>query len=243
MKNLKQEERDGIIIIKPKQSSAEAEGELVVKPFSEQALYPAKIRQKEMKEEQEARELTLKAHNLEQQGNLKEALKLYEDAFLRFRTNIELAKKVAYLHYRLGHYAKSYFFSKEAMKINTQDPEAALYAALSAVQLKRQEEAQIFFEAATNSKPHLPEAFYNYGLFLEEIGKFSNALYQFQRYEQIFGPSLDVGLAIARIYEEEGKASDACKKYRELSFSGFSTDRSTEDMIRFKIRSLCGQGG
>ncbi|MDY7036419.1 MAG: hypothetical protein SV375_09710, partial [Thermodesulfobacteriota bacterium] len=99
------------------------------------------------------------------------------------------------------------------------------------------------FEAAINSRPKLPEAFYNYGLFLEKTGINANALYIYQRYEEIFGPSLDVSLAIARVYEAEKRDPEACKRYREISFSGFSPDEATENMVQEKIRSLCGQGG
>ncbi|MFH1481567.1 MAG: AMIN domain-containing protein [Pseudomonadota bacterium] len=242
MKNLSQQERDGILVIKPKEAKKTA-GELIVKPFEEKDLYPAKIKQKEQKEEAEARELILKAHNLEKEGRIDEALGLYEEAFSLSKKNIELVKKMAYLHYTLEHFARSWFFAKEALKLNTQDAESALYAALSSSQLGKKGEATLFFEAAVHSKPELPEAFLNYGIFLEQIGKYPNALYIHQRYEEIFGPSLEVGLAIARIYEVDQKRGEACKKYHEISFSGFSMDQATETLIKQKIQSLCGQGG
>jgi len=242
MKGLEQEERHDILVIRPKKAKRTA-GELVVKRTPDKALYPARRLKKEQEEEQKSREIILKAHNLEREGKNKEALALYEKAFDLWKGNIDLVKKMAYLHYSMGHFARSYFFAKEALKLNTLDAESALYAALSASKMGKEDEARLFFEAAIGSTPKLPEAFYNYGLFLEKKELYANALYIYQRYEELFGPSLDVSLAIARVYEGDGRPSEACKRYREISFSGFSLDEATEGMIQEKIGSLCVQGG
>ena len=243
MKNLQREERGNILVIKPK-GPKKTQGELkITEVKDERLLYPAKIKKKAQQEQQKSREFILKAHNLEKEGKTEEALELYENAFSLSKKNIDLAKKTAYLHYRMEHYARSYFFAKEALKLNTQDTEAALYAALSASQIDKEDESMLFFEAAISSRPKLPEAFYNYGLFLTKKGDYKKAHYIYQRYEDIFGPSLDVSLGVARVYEAEGKETEACKRYREISFSGFSMDEATENMIQEKIESLCGQGG
>ncbi|MDY7038442.1 MAG: AMIN domain-containing protein, partial [Thermodesulfobacteriota bacterium] len=143
MKNLEQEERHDILIIRPKKAK-KAQGELVVKRTPDKALYPARLLKKEQEKEQKARELILKAHNLEKEGKIEEALGFYEDAFDLWKENIDLVKKAAYLHHSLGHYARSYYFSKEALKLNTQDAEAALYAALSASRMDKEDEARLF---------------------------------------------------------------------------------------------------
>jgi tetratricopeptide (TPR) repeat protein len=109
--------------------------------------------------------------------------------------------------------------------------------------LNKEGESRLFFEAAINSKPKMPEAFYNYGLFLERAGKYTNALNVYGKFEKLFGPSLDVSLGMARVYEAKKRDSEACKKYRQISFSGFSMDEATESMIQQKLQSLCGQGG
>ncbi len=238
MKDLKMEHRGDVIVVRPKTKQKE-KGELVVKPFPEEALYPATIKQKKKKEIQRSRELTLKAYNLEKSGKIREALKIYEKAYLLSRTNIELAKKNAYLHYIEGNYARSYFYAKEALKLNTQDSEAALYAALSASKIKRETEAQLFFEASINGIPKIPEAFFNYGIYLEEIKNYSKAIYIFNRYEELFGPSLDVSLEIAKSLERSGKMDEACKKYREITLSGFKIDNDTKNLIKKKIALIC----
>lgn len=237
MKQLEVVERADILVVRPKEEKTE--GELVVKSVPDEALHPARILKKQKEEERVARGLILKGHNLEQEGRIKEALVYYEKAFSAWKKNLDLIKKTAYLHYSLEQYARSYFFAKEAMKLNMKDAEAALYAALSAAQMDKKDEAELFFEAAINGEPKLPEAFYNCGLFLEQEGKFTDALHVYEKHEEIFGPSLEVSLAIAKVFEAKNRDSEACKRYRSISFSGFPMDEATESMIQQKVQSLC----
>jgi tetratricopeptide (TPR) repeat protein len=237
MKNLEVVERQDILVVKPREQKKE--GELVVKSVSDEVLHPARILKKQQEEERKARQLILQAHNLEKEGRFDQALQYYEKAYDAWKDNIDLVKKTAYLHYRLERYARSYFFAKEALKINMKDSEAALYAGLSAAQMNKDDEAELFFEASINGKPKLSEAFFNYGLFLERQGKFTDALHVYQRHEETFGPSLDVSLAIAKVLEAKNRDSEACKRYRSISFSGFPMDEATETMIQQKVNSLC----
>ncbi len=237
MKDLEIAERADIFVVRPKDD--EEKGELVVKSVSDETLHPARILKKQKEDERKARDLILRAHNLEKEGRLEEALKNYEKAYDAWKGNIDLIKKTAHLHYRLERYARSYFFAKEALKLNMQDAEAALYAALSAAQMNRNDEAELFFEAAINGKPKLPEAFFNCALFLEQIGKFTDSLHVYQRHEETFGPSLEVSLAIAKVYEAKNRNTEACKRYRKISFSGFPMDEATEIIIQQKLNTLC----
>ena len=237
MKELEVTERADILVVKPKEEKAE--GELVVKSVSDEDLHPARILKKQKEDERRARELIIQAHNLEKAGKTEEALRYYEKAFEAWKGNIDLIKKTAYLHYQMEQYARSYFFAKEGLKLNMQDAEAALYAALSAAQMNKQDEAELFFEAAVNGKPKLSEAFFNYGLFLDQAGKFTDALRIYQKHEEIFGPSLDVSIAIAKVYEAKNRDSEACKRYQSISFSGFPMDETTETMIQQKVNTLC----
>jgi tetratricopeptide (TPR) repeat protein len=237
MKNLEVVERADILVVRPKEEKEE--GELVVKSVPDEALNPARILKKQKVEERRARGLILKGHNLEQEGKASEALMYYEKAFSAWKKNIDLIKKTAYLHYSLEQYARSYYFAKEGLKLNMKDAEAALYAALSAAQMNKNDEAELFFEASINGEPKLPEAFYNYGMFLEQEGKFTDALHVYEKHEKIFGPSLEVSLAIAKVYEAKNRDSEACKRYRSISFSGFPMDEATENMIQQKVQTLC----
>lgn len=237
MKGLEVVEREDILVVRPREEKEE--GELVVKSVPEEALHPARILKKQQEEERRARELILKGHNLEQEGRIEEALRYYEKAYSAWKDNLDLIKKTAYLHYRMEQYARSYFFAKEGLKLNMQDAECALYAALSAAQMNKNDEAELFFEAAVNGEPKLPEAFFNCGLFLEQQGKFTDALHVYQQHEELFGPSLDVSLAIAKVFEAKNRDSEACKRYQSISFSGFPMDEATENRIQQKVQNLC----
>ena len=88
----------------------------------------------------------------------------------------------------------------------------------------------------------MTEAFYNYGLFLESEYDYGNAVYVYSRYEKLFGPSLKVSLAIARLLDAQDRVEEACERYKQIQFSGFSMDENTEGMIRKRIETLCKQG-
>ncbi|MDY6972986.1 MAG: CDC27 family protein, partial [Thermodesulfobacteriota bacterium] len=246
LKGLAIEEKLNTFIVKPIPEKAEADkgrGELVVRKFSEEILQPARILKRKKENRQEAQELILKAHNLESQGNHEDALSLYEKAFDIWKDNIDLIKKTAYLHYILGNFSRSYYLSGEALRLNPKDSGAALYAALSAARMGKPDDARQLFEVATKKAGQkIPEAFYDYGLFLEKEKDYGNALYIYRRHEDLFGPSLEVSMAIARLYEAQTRINEACKRYREISFSGFSMDRNTESAVLKKIQTLCNQG-
>ena len=238
-KNLRKTEKLNTYIILPMPGKATGKGELVVHKVSDEVLQPAKLRKLKKENRQKAQNLILEGHNLETQGNKEEALKIYEKAYNYWKNNIDLIKKTAYLHYISGNFARSYFYAKEALKINRKDSEAALYAALPAVRMGKKHEAKILFKAAISGSPKIPEAYYNYGLFLERQKDYDNSLYVYEKYETLFGPSLQLSLAIARLYEAQERNKDACNKYTELQFSGFSIDEDTERLIQTKIKTLC----
>lgn len=237
MKDLEVTERAGILVVRPR--DPEKKGELMVRAVPDEALHPARILRRQQEEERRARDLILRAHNLEKEGRLEEAISTYEKAYDSWKGNIDLAKKTAHLHYRLGRYARSLFFAREALKLNMQDAEAALYAALSAAQMNRNEEAELFFEAAINGQPKLPEAYFNCALFLQQVGKYTDSLHVYKKHEETFGPSLDVSLAIANMYEAKNRNIEACRHYRKISFSGFPMDEATELTVQQKVNTLC----
>ena len=238
-KNLRKTEKLNTYIILPMPSTSTGKGELVVHKVSDEVLQPAKLRKVKKENRQKAQSLILEAHNYEMQGNKEKALETYEKAYRLWKNNIDLIKKTAYLHYISGNFARGYFYAKEALKLNRKDAEAALYAALPAVRMGKKNEAKILFEAAISGSPKIPEAFYNYGLFLERMKDYDDSLYIYEKYETLFGPSLQLSLALARLYEAQERNKDACKKYSELQFSGFSIDEDTELLIKNKIKALC----
>jgi len=186
--------------------------------------------------------MIIEAHNLEATGEKKEALALYKKAYELWKDNTDLIMKGAYLNYSMGHFARSYFLSGEALKLNPKNSEAALYGALSAARMGRTEDAGQLFELAIKARPEIPEAFFNYALFLRKQKDYAGAQAVYQRHEQAFGPSLEVQLAVAGLYEIQGKTDEACKKYGEIQKSGFHVDKKTERVVQKKIQTLCTQG-
>ncbi len=239
IKNLKKEERLNTYIITPIEKKEKGEGELIVRRVSKKVLQLTKELRRREEERRKAESIILKAYNLEKKGKKQEALRLYEKAISLWEDNIELLKKTAYLYYSIGNYARSYYFANKALKINPEDPEAALYGALSAIRLEKKEDAYVFFDIAIKGEPKIPEAYYDYALFLERQKDYIHSLMLYEQYEELFGPLPDTSLAIARIYEILGNKDKACKRYRELLLSGFKLKRSTEKMIKDKIKRLC----
>lgn len=245
VKGLTKEEKHNTFVIRPRSEKAKdgMEGELVVRKFSEDILQPARLIKREKENLRRSQEIVLQAYNLENQGKREDALILYEKAFNLQKDNIDLLKKMTYLNYLSGNFAKSYYFAGEALKLNAKDADAALYGALAAVRMEKWDAARLLFKVATEEAiPLIPEAFYNYGLFLERQKDHEKAIYTYKRYESLFGPAPEVSLAIARLYEEENAIKQACKKYREIQFSGFSMDQDSLNLVRKKVETLCTQG-
>jgi type IV pilus assembly protein PilQ len=234
----------GICIVKPKPREREGRGELIVKIYPEKAVENVRRSQQEMERRQRAYDLILRADTLEKQGKRKEAVCLYETALKSWSSNIALIKKISYLDYILGDFANSYFYAGQALKLNPFDAEASLYAALSAARMGKKTAARKLFDmATTQANPKIPEAFYNYGLFLEKEGSHEKALRIFGAYEATFGPNLDVRMAMARLYESQKRTKTACETYREVITSGLPMEKRTRDLVQKKINALCSHKG
>lgn len=250
-KDLMKEEKENIFIIRPKPEKKEGgEGILVVRRFEEGSLEAAQRSKEERDHRQDTLSLLIEAREAEKKRTIDEALALYERAFLLWKDNpnllkenIDVLKRMAYLFYTVGNAAKTRYFAAEALELNPADADSAHYAALASAKLGNEDDARLFFDIAIRSgRPLLPEAFYNYGLFLEESGDTGDALFLFQRYEELFGPSAGSSLAIARLSEGQGNTTKACEKYREISRGGVTLDEREADLVRRKIEALCYHG-
>lgn len=241
VQNLKKEERLNTYIITPIEKKEKGKGELIVRKVSNKALQPARLLKKREEERRKAQQLILRAYNLEKEGKKLEALALYEKAVSLWKDNTDLLKKTAYLYYTVGNFSRAYYFANKALKINPDDAEASLYGALSAVRLDKKEEARVLFDMAIKGRPKIPEAFYDYAVFLEKQKDYIHALSIYEQYEDLFGPLLQTSLAIARIYYILGDNEKACSKYKETLLSGFKMDFSTKKTIKEKINKLCNK--
>ncbi len=248
LKGLEKEERLNTILIRPhspkkegQTKTGEAIGELKTKIVSPEVIQMARIVRAEKKAQHEARELVERAWKLEKAGRTLEAIDLYEQAYTLNTEAVDIAKKLAYLHYQTGNYFKAAFYSQAVLKRTPLDAEAALYGALAEAALGNAELAETLFQKALTGRPHLPEVYYNYAVFLEKQGRFPEALKFYQRYEEEAGPSLQVAVAKARVWEKLDP-SQACSNYDQLLQGGFRLPEAIKKIIQEKRDKVC-QGG
>lgn len=241
VENLKKEERLNTYIITPIEKKEKGKGELIVKKVSDKTIHLARVLKEREKERRKAQQIILKAYELEKKGKTLKALTLYEKAANLWKDNADLLKKCAYLYYSTGNFSRAHYFANKALKINPDDAEAALYGALSAVKLDKIDDANIMFGVAIKGTPKIPEAYYDYALFLQKQKDYIHALSIYEEYEDLFGPILQTSLAIAKIYDMLGDEEKACKKYREIILSGFKVGPSTKKRIKDNINKLCSK--
>ncbi len=242
VQNLKKEERLNTYIITPIEKKEKGKGELIVKKVSRDTIHLARALKKREEKIRNAQQIIRKAYELEKRGKVNKALLLYEKATELWKDNADLLKKTAYLYYTVGNFARAYYYANRALKINPDDSEASLYGALSAVKLSKDEDARLLFDMAIKGEPKIPEAYYDYALFLEKRGKdFIHALAVYEEYEDLFGPILQTSLSIARLYSQLGEKQKACDKYREILLSGFKISSYLRQQIEKNIDKLCGK--
>ncbi len=239
VEKLKKTERLNTIIISKMPDKKGEKGVLLVRKVSNDVIQPAKLLKQREERRQQAERFILKGNDLEARGDKQSALQAYEKAVWLWKDNINILKKVGYLHYMLGNFSKSYYFSKRALRLNTKDAEAAQYAALAAARMGLDSEADVLFRTAMAGEPKIAEAFYNYALFLEKHKRFRKAIALYKKDAALFGPSLKLSLKIAGLYEKIGDRKAACKEYRLIQVSGFDVDEPAMHRIKLKTHLLC----
>jgi len=212
LKGLQKEERFNTIVISPSDKTfswpEEPEKALEIKRPS-QAIKVAIEQRLEMPEGVlEAKKLMRRANELEKAGEFSDALKLYEEAFLKWPDNIKLAQRISsFCMVNLGMNAKALHYAKEALKIDAENPDGALLAAVAAANMQK------------------PEA----------DDYFKKALSTLDRCAAIYGDSLDSMIARARILDRDGQADNASTEYRAILLSGFPLDNDLRRYIEKRV--------
>ena len=184
----------------------------------------------------EAQKLTRQARGLERQEEYEDALMLYEKAFDMWPENGKLAARVASLYLvHLGMNAKAVFYGKEALKIDENDQTSALYTAIGLANMKKNAEAQEYFDQAVSGKRPDSEALISYATFSEENGSYLDALLLLARHEDQYGDSLDTMIARARIFEKEGNSEKAAAEYRAILLSGYQLPADLTRYIKGRL--------
>lgn len=244
LKDLQKEERFNTIVISPKSKNfqwperkldnlavKDVEGSLKtsVDPLS------IKKRLEAPKEVVEAKKLMMAARAAEKKEEYDEALKYYEDAFGKWPENVKLANRIASLYLvNKGMNAKAVHYAKEALKINPDDRNAALYAAIGLANMKKSQAAQYFKQAVNDSKPS-SEALISYAVFSEEKKDYVSALLLLSRHEALYGDSLETMVAKARIYDKEGNTQKAMTEYRAILLSGYELPPDLNRFIKGRL--------
>ena len=134
--------------------------------------------------------------------------------------------------------AKGVHYAKAALKIDSNDRNAALFAAIGLANMKKLQAAQEYFDRAVNEdngvKP-AREALISYAVFSEENRNYVGALLLLARHEQLYGDTLDTMVAKARIYDKEGNPKKAAAEYRAIILSGYELPPDLSRFIKGRL--------
>ena len=246
LKDLQQEERFNTIVISPKSKSfhwpERQIDSLAVSADGTPTTVESLSVQKKIetpKEVVEAKRLIKQGRAAETENDIATALDFYEKAFGLWPENGRLASRMASLYLaHEGMNAKAVYYAKEALKVDSNDRSAALFAAIGMANMKKQQAAQEFFDLAVSEadgvKP-AKEALISYAVFNEENGNYVGALLLLARYGQLYGDSLETMVAKARIYEKEGNPEKALNEYRTIMLSGYELPPDLSRYIKGRL--------
>ena len=243
LKNLKKEERHNTIVIYsakkefawPERATDNLSFEANVEVIEQEALI---IQQStnQSAEIMQAKELLRKAKIEEQNDDIEDAAALYEKAFKLWPKNAKISNRLAALYLvNLGMNAKSVHFAKETLKIDKNNYQAALYAAIASANMDQIPEAMEYFSQSINGDPPMKEALISYAAFSEEKGQPEAALKLLNRYSNIYSDTVDTMIARARIYDNMGQTENATKQYKTLLYSGYQLVPGLKKYIRGRL--------
>lgn len=183
----------------------------------------------------EAKKIMHRANLIENEGNIEKALELYEQAFLKWPENADLARQISsFCLVDLGLNAKALHYAKIALKIDAEDKPAALLAAIASANMKK-DEAGNYFQFATSGERPSQEALVSYASYAEQKGQFEEALASLVKHTDIYGDSLETMIAKARIHDKGGNKVEAVREYQTILYSGFELDADLERFIKARI--------
>lgn len=242
LKNLAKEERYNTIVISQRSDSQKSDG-FTWPQRAEEALAIKKEaisvtkRMEVPKEKLEVRKYIRQAKNLEESGNYEGAVTLYEKAFQSWPENADLAKRIMYLSLvKLGLNAKAAHYGQIASKLLPQDTEVALQTALSLANMAMVKEAKGYFDFAVSGERPSRQALASYAAFSEQNSSNEMALSLLERFERIYGTSLETLVSKARIYDKMGDAENASKEYRAILLSGYKVPTDLEKYIKERLQ-------
>ncbi|MEW6429042.1 MAG: hypothetical protein AB1568_13510 [Thermodesulfobacteriota bacterium] len=182
------------------------------------------------------KQLLSRAQGLEASGDIKGAMAAYEEAFLKWPDNSAIAKQLAMFYLtRENLNAKAAHYAKQAVKLDINDQEAALLAALSLANMKKDAEAKEYFDLAVAGNRPGGDALINYAAFQEKGGNYAAALSLLARHEALYGDNLDTFIGKARIHDKIGESKQALKEYEAALLSGYDMPDDLKQYIKGRV--------
>ncbi len=238
LKDLQKEERFNTIVISPKDKNFSWPENTATNLDIEVDKDPLKV-QKRLeinKEALDAKKLIRQAREMEESGDYQGAATLYEKAIAFWPENSELAERTASLYLvHLGLNAKAAFFAQKAQKIDPDNTKAALIAAIALANMEKVQEAQEFFEIAVNVPSPTKQAMASYAAFCEQNNNNAAAIDLLNKFEDIYGSSLQVMISKARIMDKLGLKELADQEYRAILKSGEPLPKSLKKYIEKRL--------
>ncbi|MDP2104527.1 MAG: hypothetical protein Q8J76_00930, partial [Desulfobulbaceae bacterium] len=236
LKGLQKEERYNTIVISAKEKGfvwpekATAKSELGLEAPEDDMVVAIDKKLSDPPAVVEAKMLVQRGNSLVQEGKFKEALGLYQKALDKWPTNAELAKRIAGVCLvNLGYHQAGVDYAKKALALNPDDLEASLQAAVGSANMRRPE-AQQYFEKAVSGKKPSRSALLSFISFQEESSNFAGAMATLAQYNQLYGASLEIMIAKARILDKQGKSDLAVAEYKSIMYSGYEL---APDLIQY----------
>ncbi len=241
--DLRKEERFNTIVIYPSEkqfawptrAEDNLEFEADIEIIEQESLVIEKTAS-QSKEIMQAKDLMIKAQNLETREEFEDAALLYSKALELWPDNNKISNRLATLYLvNLGMNAKAVYFAKHTLKHSPQSPEAALYAAIGSANMQRFDEAKEYFGQAISENPPMKEALMSYAAFSENNGHNDAALTLIDKYESHYGENINTMIAKARIFDKQGLTAEATKQYKAVLASGFQLRQDLKKYIHGRV--------
>ncbi len=231
LKDLQMEERYNTIVISPKNKGfkwpEKAEDTMAIKsnPLT------VNKRIETPPEVLDAKRLLAEAKRQEADKKYQDALANYEKAFQSWPDNADIPTRIAAIYLvNLKLFPQAVHYAKEALRINGQDSNAALLAAIGLASMKMDAEAKDYFDIAVSAPKPSSDALLSYAAFQEEGGNYPSALAMLERHGDLYGDTLDTIITKARLYDKNGEPQKAVEEYRAALLSG---NRLPQDLKRY----------
>ncbi len=243
LKGLAKEERYNTIVIYPQDKGftwpSDSSSNLTIEADTEIITQEELIIEQSANQPKEvllAKEILEKAKILENKGNFTKAAEAYAEAHQLWPDNVKIVDRLTTIYLvNLRMNARALHFAKLSLKIDPQNTEAALYAAISSANMSRSTEAAEYFRHSISNSPPAREALVSFAAFSENNGNNDAALKLIKKLHNHYGEDIESMVAIARILDKKGEYELANKQYAAILTSGFQMRPALKSYITERL--------